>query len=437
MKKPDFFKQLFALKKQELRIVAMSAGYFFLLLCAYYILRPIREAMGIARSAEDLPYLFLATMAVTLIIAPIIGALVSRYQRNQFIPIAYYFISFNLLLFFAALKLLPPENLFYVGIVFYVWLTVINLLLVSLFWGFMSDGISFADSKRLFPGIAIGGTIGAIFGSNIAQHFIALIGQSNLLLIAVALLYLALQIMKKIDTEFNQNTQIKPPELPHQSIETASISAQSQPTGFFSNSISGIRFALASPYILAIALYIFFYSITSTFLYFQQGQLVAESTTNSVERIQIFANIDSWTNLLTLALQLFISRQLLMRFGVGAILLGLPLLTLLGFTMLSFYPTLAVLILFQSLRRALNYGLFKPAREILFTVIPTEQKYKAKSFVDTFFYRGGDAAGAVTQKALIAFQLGITSIALIVVPIAFVWSVLAIYLGIQAKRKSQ
>ena len=197
---------------------------------------------------------------------------------------------------------------------------------------------------------------------------------------------------------------------------------------------SGIRFAVSSPYILAIAGYIFFYGITSTFLYFQQGQLVAAATDNSTERTQIFANIDIWSNIATLTLQLFISRQLLMRFGVGFILLGLPLLTLGGFVALSIAPTLAVLIVFQAARRSLNYGLFKPAREILFTILPREQKYKAKSFVDTFVYRGGDAIGAVTQKGLTALHLGIGSIALLVVPIAACWSLLALYLGKQANQ---
>lgn len=432
MKMPHSIRQLFDFEKHELRIVVLSASYFFLLLCAYYILRPIREAMGIARNADDLPSLFLATMLVTFLLAPVIGALVSRYRRNQFIPIAYHFIAANLLLFFIALKFVSAENLFTVGIIFYVWLTVINLLLVSLFWGFMSDGISFEKSKKLFPAIAVGGTLGAIFGSNITRMFVELVGQSYLLLVAIAFLYLAIKVMKMIDREFADSS-LKPV------LETTIIVDSLKPVTDEKNNksqislwTSGIRFAFSSPYILAIAGYIFFYSITSTFLYFQQGQLVSNVTDVPFERIEIFANIDIWTNILTLLMQLFISSQLLKKFGIGIILLGLPLLTLIGFISLSIYQTIAILIVFQSVRRALNYGLFKPAREMLFTLIPTEQKYKAKSFLDTFIYRSGDAIGALTQKGLIALQLGAGSIALLVVPIAAIWSVLALFLGIQA-----
>lgn len=425
---PQLIKQLFVLHKQEQKIVILSALYFFLLLCAYYILRPIRETMGISRSADDLPYLFLGTMLTLLLVAPVIGALVSKFKRNQFIPIAYRFIAVNLILFFVALKTVSSDNLFYVGVVFYVWLSVINMLLISLFWGFMSDGIGFKNSKRLFPMIAIGGTIGAIFGSTIAQQFIELLGQSYLLLVSVFFLEAAVWVMKRIDAKFIQY----PGEENQQSYTVKQWQWGRHGDSKFSQWTAGIRFAISSPYILAIAGYIFFYGLTSTFIYFQQGQLVAAATEDSSHRTQIFANIDLLSNTLTLALQLFISRQLLMKFGVGTILLGLPLLTLGGFAALAIAPTLGVLIIFQALRRSLNYGLFKPAREILFTVLPTEQKYKAKSFVDSFVYRGGDAIGALSQNLLKTFALGVGSVALAVTPIAILWSLLALYLGKQA-----
>lgn len=421
-------KPLFSLDDREFRIVILSASYFFLLLCAYYILRPIRETMGISRSAEDLPYLFLGTMTVLLLLAPAIGALVSKYQRNQFIPMAYRFVASNLLIFFVLLKTVSTENLFYVGVAFYVWLSVVNMLMISLFWGFMSDGISMTRSKRLFPMIAVGGTAGAILGSTIAQQFIDILGQSYLLLVSVVVLELAVRFVKWIDIEFKQyNCQPTKNDV-HKEVKLASAS-QSK----FSQWVSGIKFTLSSPYIMAIAGYIFFYGLTSTFLYFQQGHLVAEATSDSSERTQVFANIDMWANSLTLLMQLFISVQLLKRVGIGFILAGLPLLTLAGFIALSISPTLTVIVIFQAVRRSLNYGLFKPAREILFTVIPSEQKYKAKTFVDSFVYRGGDAIGALSQKVLTVFQLAIGSIALIVVPIAAVWSLLAIYLGRQVK----
>lgn len=421
-------KPLFSLDDREFRIVILSASYFFMLLCAYYILRPIRETMGISRSAEDLPYLFLGTMTTLLLLAPAIGALVSKYPRNQFIPMAYRFVASNLLIFFVLLKTVSVDNLFYVGIAFYVWLSVVNMLMISLFWGFMSDGISMDRSKRLFPMIAVGGTVGAILGSTIAQQFIDILGQSYLLLVSVVVLELAVRFVKWIDIEFKQYNG-QPIEAKKEQSSTLITSAESK----FSQWISGVKYTFSSPYIMAIAGYIFFYGLTSTFLYFQQGHLVAQATSDSSERTQVFANIDLWANSLTLVMQLFISGQLLRRVGIGFILAGLPLLTLAGFIALSLSPTLTVIIIFQAVRRSLNYGLFKPAREILFTVIPSEQKYKAKTFVDSFVYRGGDAIGALSQKVLTALQLAIGSIALIVVPIAAAWSLLAIYLGKSVK----
>jgi ATP:ADP antiporter, AAA family len=465
MKLPYAIKQLFDYDKSELRVVLLSASYFFLLLTAYYILRPIREAMGIARSAEDLPSLFIITMTITLLLAPLIGALVSKYKPHQFIPIAYRFIAANLILFFIALNWFGDDHSFYIGMSFYIWLTVINLLLISLFWGFMADGISFAESKRLFPSIAIGGTVGAILGGSIANQFVSLLGHAYLLLVAIVFLEVAVRLVKLIQHEFehlrrsnhglvSNDSQQTDPSINSSSKKSPSLKQDRQAQPNYNNDnddtlpqpnqatgfklwISGVRYVAASPYLLAIAGYIFFYGLTSTFIYFQQGELVASASQSSARRTQIFANIDILTNSLTLLLQLFISKQILQRFGIGMILIGLPIFTLLGFIALGIYPTLTVLVLFQAFRRALNYGLFKPAREILFTLIPSEQKYKAKSFLDTFVYRGGDAVGAVSQKVLIAFQIGVASIALLVVPIAIIWSALAIYLGYEANRKSQ
>ena len=429
-------KSLLSLEKHEFRIVISSATYFFLLLCAYYILRPIRETMGISRSADDLPFIFLGTMTTLLLIAPVIGALVSKYSRRQFIPIAYRFVGFNLILFFLLLTFSPQAYLFYIGIAFYVWLSAVNMIMISLFWGFMSDGISITRSKILFPMIAVGGTAGAILGSTIAQQFIELLGESYLLLISVVILELVVRLVKKLDVEFDYYSLGDPTdntspgqESTNQKQSSKRPAIENHKNSRFFKWTSGIRYTLSSPYVMAIAGYIFFYGLTSTFLYFQQGHLVAESTSDTAQRIQTFANIDLWSNSLTLMMQLFISGFLLKRVSIGIILIGLPILTLGGFIALSISPTLALLTIFQALRRSLNYGLFKPAREMLFTVLPREQKYKAKTFVDSFIYRGGDVVGALSQKALTAFHFGLGGVTILVIPVAAIWSMLAIFLG--------
>ncbi|MEE4244012.1 MAG: Npt1/Npt2 family nucleotide transporter [Kangiellaceae bacterium] len=433
----ELIKKRLLLSKQESLIVAFGASYFFLLLTAYYILRPIRETMGISRSATDLPSIFLGTMITLLAISPLIGALVSKFHRTKFIPIFYHFVSACLIVFFALLITVNKSHLFYVGIGFYVWLSVINMLLISLFWGFMADGIGFSRSKKLFPSLAIGGTIGAIFGSSIAQIFIDILGQNYLLLVPILFLQAAVVIMKKLDGLFYKYQSSEQSSKPHANTPSQATdeSPGNQPSTKWQQWISGIRYTMSSPYLLAIAGYIFFYGLTSTFLYFQQGILVAEAASTNSDRTKIFANIDFWANTLTLLLQLFISRQFLKRFSLSTILIGLPLFTMGGFAALAAAPTLAVLVVFQSLRRSLNYGLFKPAREILFTLIPSEQKYKAKSFVDSFIYRGGDAVGALSQKALNSFSFGIGAVSLIVIPVAGAWSLLALFLGRHAESK--
>ncbi len=251
------------LEKNELKIVLLSASYFFLLLCAYYILRPVRETIGISRSADDLPLIFLGTMTVTLLMSPGIGALVSNYSRREFIPIAYRIISGFLLCFFLLLTNVQPEYRFAFGIGFYIFLSVINMLLISLFWGFMSDGLSFEQSKKLFPSIAIGGTIGAIAGSTIAQQLVELVGQYALLLISIIFLELALGVMRKVDDYF-QRLPVRPET---QKVQLSHWQANNNASAF-TRWTAGIRFVLASPYSLAIAGYIFCYGLTSTFLYF-------------------------------------------------------------------------------------------------------------------------------------------------------------------------
>ncbi|MGX5172646.1 NTP/NDP exchange transporter [Aliikangiella sp. IMCC44653] len=424
---PQSIKQTLQLAPKDLKIVFLSASYFFLLLTAYYILRPVRETFGISRSAEDLPYLFLSTMCILLILAPAIGWLVASYKRKQFIPIVYRGVSFCLILFCIALTAFESDYLFYTGVTFYVWLSVINMLLISLFWGFIADGISFSQSKNYFPAIALGGTLGAILGGTITNTLVSHVTPNLLILIPIIFLELALLAMGRLDKLFDNQTINDAPKTSN------NLNNKLETTPKIKQAFEGISYALSSPYLMAIAGYIFLYGLTSTFLYFQQGELIASASTSQVQRTQYFSQIDIWSNVLTLIFQLYISQKLLNRWSIGAILVGLPLLTLTGFISLAIFPTLSVLMVFQVLRRSLNYGLFKPAREALFTLIPSQQKYKAKSFVDSFIYRGGDAVGALTQNLLNIIGISLVGLASLVAPLSLIWCLLALFLGKRVK----
>lgn len=417
---------LLTLKSGEARLVLLSAGYFFLLLCAYYIMRPLREEMGIAGGVNNLPWLFMVTMACMILVSPIFGWLVSRFDRVKFISICYRFFALNLLLFFTLLSYAPSEWHTWIGRGFYVWVSVFNLFAVSLFWSFMAQQYSFEQSKRLFALIAVGGTMGALLGATLTQQLVVSVGRINLLLVSALILELVVWVVRYLSQSFPQhqgNDSTPTPTPTHHQVPSS-----------WRQSLQGIGDTLSQPYLLAICGYLFFYSISSTFLYFIQASIVADATLDREVRAQIFATMDMWVNGLTLFLQLFVSGALIRRFGIRSVLMAMPVLMLAGFFALLLLPELAILILVQTCRRAGNYALFKPARETLFTVIPDAQKYKAKNFIDTFVYRLGDASGAAAFKGLQAIGAGVGSVTALMIPVAAGWATLAFYLGNRQKQ---
>ncbi len=415
----DLLSRLTRIEREELSAVLWAATLFFFLLCSYYILRPMREAMGIAGGTRQLPNLYLVTLGVTLLVTPLFGWMTRRYDKRKFLPYTYRFFGVNLLLFLVAWKMLPESTMLWVGRAFYVWISVFNMFLISLFWAFMADGFGLAQSKRLFGAIAVGGSLGAAFGAGITRFFISIVGQSWLVLISVVLLEIAVQVVGRLRQRFDEMgpPPDAPPELPKE-----------RPSVW-----EGLQLTLRSPYLGGIALFLFFYSSSSTFLYFTQAEIVsaAESATNA--RVERFADIDLWVNICAVTMQLFVTSRIMTRLGVSVALVILPLLTAIGFAVLGATPTMTVLILFQVARRSVNYAVMRPARETLFTVLSTAEKYKAKSFLDTFVYRGGDAVSAKVFDLLRAAGLGLGVLAGIAVPLAFIWGGVGIYLGRKQK----
>jgi AAA family ATP:ADP antiporter len=397
-----------------------AALYYFLVLAAYFVIRPIRDEMGIAGGVRNLPWLFLGTLLGMLLIHPLFTALVSRLPRRLFIPLSYTFFAANLIAFWLLFLTISEDTGIWAGRVFFVWTSVFNLFVVSIFWSLMADLFRPAQAKRLFGFVAVGGTVGAIVGSSVTAFLAARVGPTNLLLVSAAILGLAMLVARKLMSTVSKSrvddNPLRPP--------TAQIE---QPVG--GGVFDGIRTVFASNYLLGIVGYMLLYTVTATILYFQQAEIVEVSFTDRAARTVFFARIDLVVNILTALTQIFLTGRIIRRIGVALSLATLPLVCILGFAALGFAPTLIAIAVFQVLRRSSNYAIARPCREMLYTVIPRGAKYKAKNFIDTFVYRFGDQIGAWSYAGLGALGLGAAAISLVAVPLAATWMVIGLWLG--------
>jgi AAA family ATP:ADP antiporter len=405
----------------------LSGLLFFFLLYGYFLLRPLREAMGVERDMRDLRVLFIITAVLSLVITLAFGSLVARSNPRRFIAIGYRAVVACLLVFVLSLLTLPDSFNLYSGYVFYIWLSIVNLFMVSVFWGFMADTWTLADAKRLYPMIGVGGTLGALLASLTAWQTADIIGPIWQMLGACACFELAIQTMRHI----------KPS---HCAIDH---SPKAEPIGGTWH--EGASTILRSPYLLGIALYIIFIAISSTLIYFTQAKIVANAAVELESRVALFAQLDMWTQLATLLVQLFVTAQLIKRLGIGITLCILPFVTLAGFAALGWvssqpnieaWQVFAVFAIFNATHRATRYAVIRPARETLFSVVTRQEKFKSKPIIDVFLYRGGDVAGAGVENALAAAAIGIWGMVMVTAPLAVLWSGLAISLAIVQHRRS-
>ncbi|MET0062817.1 MAG: MFS transporter [Candidatus Thiodiazotropha endolucinida] len=407
-------KNMVNINPGEYGAVIWSFVYFFSLLSSYYIMRPIRDEMGVIAGVDKLQWLFTATFIVMLLAVPLFGYVTSRLQRKLFLPYIYYFFIVNILLFYLLFESGFSQIL--TARIFFVWLSVFNLFVVSVFWSFMTDLYKNEQARRLFAVIATGGTIGAITGPLLTTLLVQSIGNASMLLISAGLLGLSIiSIYRLIAWQRTQHEINEPHRLDDKPLGGAIL--------------DGIRLALSSPYLLGICLLMLLFTLLSTFLYFQQAQIVKDAFSDSETRTSVFAAIDLSVNLLTLLLQTFVTSRLVKGVGLGITLALIPLLLAFGFLLLGFYPTLPVLIAVQVMRRAGNYAIMRPAREMLYVVLSREEKYKAKNFIDTVVYRGGDAVSSWLYAGLKSVGFTLSSIAWIAVPISLFWAWIAYRLG--------
>lgn len=418
---------LFNLRRGELAPAIVAGLFFFCVLAALMLLRPARDALGMERGIDSVRWLFIGTALVTLAVNPVFGWLVSRLRRLQFIAVTYVFFALSLAGFWALLVFAPEAVGTRSGQVFYVWFSVFNLFATMVFWALMVDRFSSDQGKRLFALIAVGGTLGAIFGPWLAARLAEPLGTPALLLVAAGFLLVAVLLawwLVSLNGDAAQASASNP-AAPH--IEQQRIGGSAW---------QGIRAVFGSPYLLGIAGYVLAMTVVATFIYFTRLQMVAAAESTLDARTGLFGNIDMWTQVAVLVMQLTLTGQIIRRFGLPFALALLPIANALGFVGLAVFGSFAALILLEAINKSVQRGLTRPARESLFTVISREEKYKAKAFIDTFVYRTGDVVGAQVEGVLGRLGLALGGLVSVVLPLALVWALLGIWLGRAQQRRA-
>jgi AAA family ATP:ADP antiporter len=358
---------------------------------------------------------------------PVFGAMVARLPRRRFIPLVYHFFVANIAIFWLLLTF--DVGKVQVARVFFVWISVFNLFAVSVFWSFMADLFAAEQGKRLFGFIAAGGSAGALLGPALTVGLAVPLGPVNLLFVAALFLELAVLCARQLESVVvsSENAALAP------AAPARTAQAEALGGGWF----AGIGMVLRSPYLAGIALWVCLLSLAGTFLYFQQANIVAAASDDPGVRTRIFASIDLAIGILTIIVQFLATGRLIARFGVGRAAAALPLVFGLGFLALAFTPMLLVVIAFQAIQRTANFALSNPAREVLFTVLEREQKYKAKNVIDIVVFRGADAASGWLFAVLRGAGLELSTISLATVPLAGAWLALALALGRAQERRAR
>ena len=446
----DIVSRLLNFRRGELPLAVLSAVFFFLVLCGYFFLRPVREAMGVSRGMDELRWLFILTSFVSLVVVLAFGGVVSRTDRRRFIPLAYVFVivclvGFSSLLIWDALAgggVIGTDAetglARGVGYTFYTWLSVINLFTTSVFWAYMVDIFNVDQGKRLFAFIGIGGTLGAIVGGSattwIANRTTSAFLPAGLMLTGAALFGVAILVMLMLDRAARRSEHSHLGDAATRESATGAGDA-GYPIG--GSAWDGLTAIVRSPYLLGIGVWIIAMAISNTLIYFTQANIVLASSDGLSELIGGFALFDMIAQIATLITQIFITTRLIAKLGIGWTLAILPLVTTAGFGILAVWPTFGVMVLFQAIHRATRYAISRPARETLFAVVPDDEKYKAKPIIDVFLYRGGDVAGAGIDGALRALGLSIPGVALATVPFAALWTVLSLGMGRAQQRRDE
>ena len=420
----QFASRALGVQPGEFSAAAWSFAYFFCVLGSYYMLRPVREAMAVQSGPETIPYLFAGTFMTMLVATPIFGWVASRFPRKTFLPWVYYFFILNILIFWAAFSYAIDRGDDYVWLsrIFFVWISVFNLYVVTVFWSFMADVYTREQGRRLFGMISAGGSIGALLGGILTRAIVVPIGFQNLMPISAALLFVAVLCIAQLRHWVERE---------HRDEITSTMAST---TALGGSPFAGITHVFTSKYFIAIAIKSAIASLLGTALYMFTADLVETAITSADERTRFFSDINVATNAIALVGQLLIVKHVVARFGIGIALSLLPIVSIVGFSILAMDPTLAVVAILTVARRSLGFAFGKPSTDMLYSVVTPEEKYKAKNFIDTVLYRAGDLVGTWSVRFIVA-GIGLAATSALMVPFAFVWTAIAIWLGREYHRR--
>jgi AAA family ATP:ADP antiporter len=391
--------RLFNLEQKEAGAVIAGFSMFFLLFAGFFLLRPVRETMGVTGGVDNLPWMFTATFVAILLVMPLFGWIAGKVARRRILYWVFGYVALSLAGF--ALAMLQRPDSVWIARAFYVWYSVFNMIAISVAWSVLVDVFAIGQARRLFALMASGASLGGLTGPVLADRLVVPLGHAGLLLLSAALLaasaFAAWQVQRWRDAH---------PTTPGE------IAQRARPLG--GNPFAGAIEVFRSPYLLGIGVFVLLLASVTTFLYLRQAELVAMMFPDETRQTQVFARIDFVVQVLALLSQLFITGRIAQKLGVGVLLVAVPLAMTAGFLWLALAPTFAVFVVVMVVRRAGEYAFVRPGREMLYTVVEPEAKYKAKNFNDTVVYRGADAVSAwvkagidmLAQHPMIAMLIG-------------------------------
>ncbi|MEZ5566030.1 MAG: MFS transporter [Gammaproteobacteria bacterium] len=428
MPAPDFPARLRALTRTiarieaaELRAVVLAFSCNFALLGGYYILRPVRDVMATVFGVAQLQNLYTGTLVLTLLCAPAFAWLTTRFKLTRVIPGMFWFWISNILVFYLLFNAAPDSR--WVAAAYYWWFSVVNLFMISIFWSLMVDLFSAAQATRLFALIAAGGSIGAIAGPVVTTLFVSSVGVSGLLLIAAADLVVVIGLVHLLMREKSR--------LQTDHVETQTSTLDQKLSG---NPFAGFSALFESGYIMNQALFIMLMTWVATVAYFLQTDLISQAFSDIADRTVALADIDLAVNILSALLLVFGVGRFVTRFGVTAGLFLNPVIMALAFVAIALSPTLLMIQAIQIVRRVSQYAIARPSREICFTVVPQESRYKAKNVIDTVVYRFGDLTAAWMQGGLRMLGFGLSGAVGMGLLTAGAWGAVAVALGRRYER---
>jgi AAA family ATP:ADP antiporter len=416
---PSIFARLLravaAIELYELKAVILSMLYFFFLFGSYSVVKPVRDAMGTVYGMDRIQELFTATFVASFLFAPLYAGLAARIKLSMFLPWVYGFVALTILVFYALFTGARYQER-WIAAAFYVWVSTFNMLIISVFWTFMADIFSRSQAKRLFGFIAAGGTVGGIVGPALATFLAKRIGNNDLMLISAAG-FIATAVLVRLLAQEKQKLLAAGGEGQRTSLDHR----------LGGNPLDGFRLLLRSRYLLLLALFLLLMTWISTIVYFQLGELITKAFSSREARTQAYAMIDLSVNSIAVLIQLFGTGRIIARFGVKFGLLLNPFIMVFAFLAIAFSPALLILGGLQIVRRVAEYAVAKPTREMLFTVVDQQSRYKAKNVIDTVIYRFGDVSSAWLSSLILPF--GVTGLAIFGVLVSVIWFPVGYLLG--------